>query len=514
VAASSMGPLMRSHRCSPRVAVICIIAGIQGALARRPHTLSREYRRLASENVYSGQSQNSSASLVEALSERSLSQMGTAHGSLFAEPIAQVASGLASLDSAARSPETWTKRVATFFRGALASLRGSIPRNDGQPLDDDGPQPQPVTPTALTWQAAVAESGVYKSWRQNILNLPGGIDHSEPLLKLVRPLPASDLQIAPGCADLQAQWVPSNFASERGKVSTAGQYIAQTINGIMSEMDCVWWLTNGSPFQLARGSNMTDPDWDVAYMCRTDSSLPYYECERGRHGCTGAQFSGTAAKLKKRVEAAFPDNQLEDFENGHLTVTASKAMPSPAGKIIDFAPNFVMAGSTHVHSGAGTTCSEEYGGAGWPCARWNISTIFPLKRCLVAGVVVPCPADVATYSQLDNQAEYVDEGHSHCHGCNECLLWGDGHPATKTSVLKTIAAMKKLEQCGFANMLSLVPTLVEQDSSTYCGCGIVKGRGCQANHLPAVVCCCCVLLLCVAAVAVKCCVLPLRAVKR
>jgi hypothetical protein len=222
-------------------------------------------------------------------------------------------------------------------------------------------------------------------------------------------------------------------------------------------------------------------------MCRADTSLPYYECEPGRHVCTAAGFAAIVETLTRRVKAAFPDSNVQDFQSGHLTVDSSNAIPSPAGKIVDFSPCFVMGGgSKHVNNGYARKCSDEYGGWGWPCTRWEIGTIFPLARCFVDGVVVPCAADVATYSTLDNQAEYVDDGHLHCHGCSKCLLWGDDAQAGQSaSVSATVAAMQELERCGFANMLSLVPTLVKSEDSgalpedTFCGCGIIaKGRGC------------------------------------
>ena len=304
--------------------------------------------------------------------------------------------------------------------------------------------------TALTWQAAADEAVQYKIWRYGILKPTSGINRNERLLRLVQPLLANQFEIASNCIDLPARWVQSTSPAKRGKVSTAGKVIARKIQAIMSEMDCIWWLTNAGVFQLARGDDMTDPDFDISYMCRAEPSLPYYECEPGRHACTAANFAATVATLKKRIRAAFPDNELADFKNGHMAVKASKAMPSPAGKIIDFAPSFVMGDSTYVNNGPFTTCAEEYGGKGWPCTRFNITTIFPLQRCYVHGVVVPCAADVATYSSLDNQGEYVDDGHARCHGCSKCLLWGDADSGKKESVSAKIGAMKRLDQCEHA----------------------------------------------------------------
>ena len=53
------------------------------------------------------------------------------------------------------------------------------------------------------------------------------------------------------------------------------------------------------------------------------------------------------------------------------------------------------------------------------------------------------------------------------------FLRGNAHSATKASVDATIAAMERLDRCGFATMLSLVSTLAERDSMNYCFCGIV-----------------------------------------
>ena len=138
--------------------------------------------------------------------------------------------------------------------------------------------PQRATPAALTWQAAADEANGYTLWRPEVMEPSDGINRAEPLLELVRPLSTNQLQIVPDCADLAARWVPSDSPAKRGKVSTAGSLIVRKIQTIMSELDCVWWLTNGGPLQLARGDDMTDPDFDV----RVSAAL----CRRALHYCT------------------------------------------------------------------------------------------------------------------------------------------------------------------------------------------------------------------------------------
>ena len=87
-------------------------------------------------------------------------------------------------------------------------------------------------------------------------------------------------------------------------------------------------VTNGAPFQLARGGDMTYPDWDVAYICPSDPLLPYYECEPARHACTASGFAAAVATLEKRVHAAFLDNGINKFGVGHFSVKRSKAFPN------------------------------------------------------------------------------------------------------------------------------------------------------------------------------------------
>lgn len=308
----------------------------------------------------------------------------------------------------------------------------------------------------------------------------GSINHSVPELNLVQPLSDSQFLIKdPNCSTLQAYWIPSESPSDLGRTSSITRQIVKKIQEIMKEFDCIWWLTNGGPFQLARGDNMTDPDFDVAYTCRANSTLPYYECQPGRFRC--GSIHTYHSSMRTRIMELFPGHEVILRKNAVIVVKAPASM-TPAEKIIDFVPVFVMDGSpTHMHTGGAkhrSLCPKEYGVAGWPCTRWNITTIFPLQRCLIEGMVVPCPADIATYSQLDNHAEYINEGNAQCHGCSSCLLWGNDRPGSKALVHEKIVAMEKLDRCGFGTLLSLVPTLVEKNNSIYCGCGVMSGKSC------------------------------------
>ena len=210
----------------------------------------------------------------------------------------------------------------------------------------------------------------------------------------------------------------------------------------------------------------------------------------------------------------FPDNTHHNYGGGHLaTQRPTHALPL----LIDWQPAFVLnygIESLHVASGWFRDCAPAYGTeGGWPCSRWLIETVFPLQPCFVDGIVVPCPADLATYSSLDAQGAYVANGlellpqaqssagaHStsvgiarasglrpkasktktmRCDGCTTCLLWNQSDGSQSYRAITTrVSAMERLQQCGFGNLLNLVPTLVAVRSpgtgeiTHYCGCGV------------------------------------------
>jgi hypothetical protein len=109
------------------------------------------------------------------------------------------------------------------------------------------------------------------------------------------------------------------------------------IRSVMAELDCVWWITNGGVLQLGRGTDMTDEDWDVAYICRAANELPYYQCADKRLDCTRQEFAPIAVKLAVAVRKWFPHYTNQDYGMGHMsTQRPSYGMP----KLIDwYAPH-------------------------------------------------------------------------------------------------------------------------------------------------------------------------------
>jgi len=271
-----MGPSMRSPRCSSRVAVICIVAGIQGALARPAYTSGGAYTGLVRENEYSGQSQNSPASLVEALSERSLSQvaanddlslrerereraaaglpmnlfllnsavvhptadkhglamrkedtperamMVTADGSLFAEPVAQVASAGAKHGTGIAGASLIHRKVATGYQAVSVTPDGTMvseleigapssAASDLGMLEEVCKQPSSTDPSK--WNAMKAMAGALNS-----VDAPYNI-HGGTLLGLVRSCSIFDYDVD---FVVEHDWLESNLDKTVSALLAAG----------------------------------------------------------------------------------------------------------------------------------------------------------------------------------------------------------------------------------------------------------------------------------------------------
>ena len=313
---------------------------------------------------------------------------------------------------------------------------------------------------APTWKDADRESREYGRWRSWIPSktkdaidvgewFGEGVDNLTDtvhvrMLGKVQPLPDERYQVPHGCADVPVSWRPAEkykdevvdkhrtgYKQEQSETVS----VLQTIRNVFAQMDCVWWVANGGLLQISRADvAVKDEDWDIAYMCRSAVSLPYYQCSTqiGRRGgapdnreafherldCTREQMAPIATRLRGLVRQAFPDYTHRDDGHGYITTQRpTHAMP----KLIDWSPVFVLRDGKSVGAGYFRhECTPEYGmtlrgqgvdTAGEPtnelCTRWPIQTIFPLRPCFVDGVVVPCPFDIGRFLSLDHQGAYV-----------------------------------------------------------------------------------------------------------
>lgn len=162
------------------------------------------------------------------------------------------------------------------------------------------PPPTPAEASAVTRQ--------YPSWMNSAMRPTGGINRSEPLLCLVKPLDAELETLTPKCVG------PSTpVRTPRGKPSTSAKIVFLKLRKVMAEANCVWWITNGGPIAHARSTALMDEDLAVADICRSDLSLPYYECEPDSHHCTTSAFASVEARLAELVSRCeiSPQNKKE-----------------------------------------------------------------------------------------------------------------------------------------------------------------------------------------------------------
>ena len=276
------------------------------------------------------------------------------------------------------------------------------------------------------------------------------------------------------CSHVNITWMPL------GKPSNQGAHILKTISSIMNKLDCIWWLGNAAPFMLGRASQFTDGDWDVMYMCRTMNTLPYTQCEKYHHVCRKNVFQTVHNRVHAMILEHFSSNPLKVWGNGHITVMSDArhlGIYNPwHGKVIDFAPVGLTADGKYVQTGLYTTCATTFGtDSGWPCTLHPVQAVFPLQACLLEGMQVPCPVDLMTYSLQENQQEYVKTSLSHCHDCNDCLLWQGNQGASKLDVAHTIKRMNLLHECGFNSLLPMVQHLVAKNGRyVSCNAAVVK----------------------------------------
>lgn len=292
--------------------------------------------------------------------------------------------GLSIVDGMFR-PVTWQHGVSAFLTLAgiwiiYRQMQHPVTMAADYSFADAVTYDQTLPPTPEEASAVARE---YFTWINSALKPTRGINRSESLLALVKPLDADLEALNPKCVGSSTPvWEP------RGQPSTHGRIIFLKLRKVMDEANCVWWLTNGGPLMVGRSTALRDPDLDVMYICRSDLSLPYYECEAGQHYCTASASALVDARLNELLAREFQGAKLTRYDRGHITITNSPELPLCRGcsKLVDLAPAAVLTGSRYVQSGAHTPCSLKIGGKGWPCTRWHIKTIFPLQP----SVTVPC----------------------------------------------------------------------------------------------------------------------------
>jgi len=278
------------------------------------------------------------------------------------------------------------------------------------------------------------------------------------------------------------------------------QELVPRIAAIFEAMDVIWWVGQGNLFHITRGDIKGDTDIDVAYIPRltVEPMVDPWLCKKGSFYCSASELSSSPflAELERRLGAEFgmagPTSSprgvhggsvfgkpFTSFQHGQRDVYASfphrghdggKRGDSPGHIILhapkfktEFVPAMIDPVEGHLMNNIFSGCGSSYGN-GYPCSVFPLSIVFPLQLGRLVDVEIPLPRNAASYAIADAHGEYNAAAHKLGEG-QPCLLDGAKQGANgKTcisgqKIRERVVNMKKLEQCGYATLLSLVPKL-------------------------------------------------------
>ena len=326
--------------------------------------------------------------------------------------------------------------------------------------------PVPVTETSVRLGYYISPSEAeYEHWLTQIVHTSDGHPNDTSTAEY------SDRRIYPRHANMTPSllphrpWKPGGAAAARSN----GTAIINGIDRLMRALDFPWWLTNSGLLQLTRGSAITDPDFDVAYLPHLEERGHYSKCAEDRNWCTSTEMQQIQDSMVQMLKKKFPSHGVKTWGMpGHFTLLPTAQLGGKLNKLVDFAPVHITPDRTSVaYPSHVSECPRKYGGKGWPCTLYPVATVFPLGKCRGFGYDIPCPVDSTLYNYLSNQQEYVKTNTSQCHGCTNCLLWGGDNSVNYVDNLT--AWMMLATDFGYVTMLELSKSLV-QDGENYISC--------------------------------------------